>query len=102
VFKGTPHAGSKITLDITVTRFDGTGTDTNDGITATGTLTVTDASDNPLFTATLTGESSTLDTALLISGFYDQSGALGGFHLTITQNTGTDPLSDFAFEGNAA
>lgn len=112
-FKDTSHGTATFTLRLSVTRTDGPTTgDDADSITATGTLTVVDG-DDPLFTATLTGESSTAGAfffcSLAISGFYSQSGALGGFHLTVAQNAGLcginpsgNPLTDLALQGNAA
>jgi ell wall binding domain 2 (CWB2) len=101
-YKGSSYALSAYSLSLTVTRTDGAAAgDGTDAITATGTLTVTDGA-TTLFTATLTGESATLASPLAIAGFYSQSGALGGFHLTLTAPTATAALSDLALQGNAA
>ena len=99
-FEGVAHPAATFVLSITVTRTDGADADTDDAITAVGTLEVSDG--GTLFAATLTGESSTNVTPLKISGFYNQNGALGGFHLTLAGAGATAALTDLEFEGNAA
>lgn len=102
-FQGTSFPGATFTLSLAITRSDPADTvnQANDAITVSGSLTVSNGA-TTLFTASLAGESSTTSSPLKVSGMYNESGNLGGFHLTLTGTTGTAALTDLVLDGLGA